>query len=254
MYGWRARLGLLVPSTNTTMESEWWRMVPVGVSVHTARMLKPVETNEEILIKMEEDHAEEAAAEVATANVDVIAFGCTTGSLVKGKGHDRQIADKIKALTSIPAVTTSTAVLSALRAFRITKVSLVTPYIDALNRKEVAFFEANGFHIVGVKSLELLHTSEIGRQESSVAYRMAKSLSATDCDGYFISCTNFRTIEVIEILEQELRKPVITSNQATLAASLNMAGVSLSSVSGYGSLFRIESQLENFAAGKAALD
>ncbi len=238
MYGWRARLGLLVPSTNTTMESEWWRMVPHGVSVHTARMLKPLETNEKVLIKMEEEHAEEAAKEVATAEVDVIAFGCTTGSLVKGKGHDKQIADRIMAVTGIPAITTSTAVLNALQAFGIKSIALVTPYIDELNQKEVAFLEENGFRVVGVKSLRLPRTREIGRQESTVAYRMAKSLSSKECDGYFISCTNFRTIEVIELLEQELGKPVITSNQATLAVALKLAGVSPNSVSGYGAIFR----------------
>lgn len=233
----------MVPSSNTTNEAEWWRMVPPGVSVHVARMLQGLQTNEDKISKMA-DHAEKAAEELATANVNVIAFGCTTGSLLKGKGHDRQLSDKITAVSGIPAITTSTAVLKALQALQIKKVAVVTPYIDELNRKEAEFLEANGFRVVEIKGLGLKTNIEIGNQESSIAYRMARTVSK-ECDGYFISCTNFRTIEVIEVLEQELQKPVISSNQATLAASLKIAGVSLSSVSGYGSLFRTELLLEN---------
>jgi len=235
MYGWRLRIGLLVPASNTTMESEFWRMAPEGVSVHVARMLLG-KVNEEDLLKMEA-YVELAAKELATAGVDIIAFGCTTGSLIKGKGYDQAIAEKITAVTGIPGVTTSTAVLEALRALKIGRVAIVTPYIDELNRREAEFIEANGIRVTKIVGLGLLDNLEIGNQEYYVPYKMAKSLRLDDCDGLFISCTNFRSIEVIEILEKEMDKPVISSNQATFAAVLKRGGVHLDSVKGYGSLF-----------------
>ncbi|NPV89957.1 MAG: maleate cis-trans isomerase [Firmicutes bacterium] len=236
MYGWRMRIGLMVPASNTTIESELWRMVPSGVSVHTARMLLG-KVNEEDLIKMEE-HVETAARELANADVDIIAFGCTTGSLVKGKGYDEQISDKIASITGIPAVTTSTAVLDALHSLDVKKVGVVTPYIDELNKLEKAFLKANGINVVEIKGLELLDNIDIGKQEPYIPYKLVKSLTMAECDGFFISCTNFRSIEIIEMLEGEIKKPVISSNQATLAAILKKGGINLTAVSGYGSLFR----------------
>ncbi|GAV26070.1 maleate cis-trans isomerase [Carboxydothermus islandicus] len=235
MYGWRLRIGLMVPASNTTMESEFWRMVPEGVSIHVSRMLLENVT-EEALIKMEE-HVERAARELATAKVDIITFGCTSGSLVKGKGYDMAISDKITSITGIPSITTSTAVLEALQLLNIKKVAVITPYINAINKREAEFLEANGIKVQEIVGLGLVDNTEIGRQEYYVPYRIAKSLNLADCDGIFISCTNFRTIEIIEILEKELGIPVISSNQATFAAVLRRGGVNLDSVKGYGSLF-----------------
>lgn len=236
MYGWRLRIGLMVPASNTTLESEFWRMVPEGVSVHAARMLLG-KVNEEDLVKMEA-HVELAAKELATAKVDVIAFGCTTGSLIKGKGYDQEIAEKITAITGIHSVTTSTAVLDALHILKIKRVAIATPYINDLNEREAEFIESNGVRVTKIVGLGLLDNIEIGNQEYYVSYRMAKSLGLVDCDGVFISCTNFRSIEVIEILEKEIGKPVISSNQATLAAVLKKGGINLDSIKNYGSLFQ----------------
>lgn len=237
MYGWRSRIGLMIPASNTTMESEFWRMAPEGVSVHVARMLLG-KVSEEDLIKMEA-HIEMAAKELATADVDVIAFGCTTGSLVKGKGYDQEISDKITAISGIQSVSTSTAVLDALRILQINHVVVVTPYTDHLNMLEKEFLEANGIHVAKIVGLDLLENTEIGCKEPYVPYRMLKALkpALAECDGVFISCTNFRTIEIIEMVEKELRKPVITSNQVTFAAALRKGGVNLDAVTGYGSLF-----------------
>ena len=86
--------------------------------------------------------------------------------------------------------------MEALWALKIKKVGVVTPYIEELNGKEAEFLEANGFEVVEIKGLGLLDNIDIGKQESSVSYRMVKGLAEKGCDGYSISCTNFRSIEV----------------------------------------------------------
>ena len=78
MYGWRGRIGLLVPSINTTMETEFWKMAPPGVSVHTARIAGGREGTPETLRGME-DASKAAARDVGMVEPDVVVYGCTSG-------------------------------------------------------------------------------------------------------------------------------------------------------------------------------
>jgi len=214
VYGWRRRIGLIVPSSNTTMEPEFWKMAPEGVSIHTARM-RLREVTEESLLEMER-HAKDAALELADAEVDVIVYGCTSGSLIKGKGYDKEIAKNLEEASGIKTITTSTAVLNALNTLDIQKVVVATPYIDSVNEREKEFLEANGIEVLRIKGLGIVKNTEIGRQEPWVAYKLALEVYTPEADGLFISCTNFRTIEIIDKLEVELGVPVVTSNQATM--------------------------------------
>ena len=135
MYGWRCRIGLIIPSDNTVMESEFNKVLYNldGISVHATRIFFGTLTIESLL-KMEEE-LERAARELKTAEVDVIAFGCTTGSLVKGKGYDKKIIDKIESITKTKATTTTTAVLCALEELGVEKIAVGTPYSDEINEK-----------------------------------------------------------------------------------------------------------------------
>ncbi|MCD6244010.1 MAG: aspartate/glutamate racemase family protein [Candidatus Korarchaeota archaeon] len=218
MYGWRARLGLIIPSSNTTMEEEFRKLLPKGISLHVARVrLRKVNVRE--LLEMER-YAKEAAQLLGDAGVDLIAYGCTTGSLVGGLGYDLRLAEEIKGTSGIKAITTAGAVLDALRQLSVEKVAVATPYIDEVNEKEKEFLEANGFQVVNIKGLQIEENLEIGRQPPEVAYRLAKDVDRPEAEAVFISCTNFRTIEVIAVLEADLGKPVFSSNTATLWASL----------------------------------
>jgi maleate isomerase len=235
MYGWRARIGLIVPSSNTTMESEFWRLVPEGVSVHTARM-SLVEVTPDALRKMAEDSLR-AAEELATAEVDIIVYGCTTGSLLEGIEWENKLRESIEKRTGIKTVTTAQAVVEALRELKAKKVVIATPYIEELNQREKAFLESNGFEVLRIKGLGIIKNTEIGRQPPWVAYRLAKEVFLKDADAIFISCTNFRTIEIIEPLEQDLGKPVVSSNTASLWFALRALNLGIS-IQGYGRLLK----------------
>jgi len=228
------RFGLLLPSSNTTMEPEFYRMLPKGFTVHTARMRLRRATIEE-LTRMEEE-MEEAAEELADADVDVIGYGCTSGSLIKGLGHDKEIVSEIERITGKPAVATAGSVLEALRSLASKRLAVATPYIEEVNEKEEIFLRDNGFEFVDFKGLGLADNVEIGKQDPMVAYNLVKQLNCKDADGIFISCTNFRTIEVIEKLETEYGKPVVSSNTATLWDMIRKVGVRVS-IAGYGRLF-----------------
>ena len=111
MYGWRGRIGLIIPSSNTTMESEFWRMVPEGVSIHTTRLkLLRVTVNE---LKEMAKNALHAAQLLATANVDVIVYGCTSGALIGGIEWEENLRKNIEEHVKIPTITTAFAVAFA---------------------------------------------------------------------------------------------------------------------------------------------
>src|SRR3989304_7560086 len=99
MYGWRGRIGLLVPSINTTMETEFWRIAPQGVSVHSARIAGGRHGTPEELRGME-NASKQAAQEVAMVEPDVVVYGCTRGRFFWGPAGKREIRQQLAAITT----------------------------------------------------------------------------------------------------------------------------------------------------------
>ncbi len=235
MYGWCGRIGLMVPTGNTTMESEFFRLCPEGVSVHANRVyLKDV--TPESLREMNEDAVRSAEGLVST-RPGVLAFGCTSGSFVGGKGYDEGLIRRIEDAACLPATTTTTAVLRALRLLKVRRIALATPYTEEINALEVKFLEDHGFEVTRAKGGGLVDTSDIQECEPQVAYCRAREVDDDRAEAVFISCTGFRTIEILETLEADLGKPVISANQATFADCLRILGVA-EVKPGFGSLFK----------------
>lgn len=215
------RLGLLVPSSNTTMEHEFNLMRPREATVHIARMrLKEVTLSK--LMDMEKE-IEPAALRLADAKVNVIGFGCTSGSLFRGLGHDQEIVMKIEKVADIPGVATAGAVVDALKALKLSRISVATPYTEEINSLEKRFLKENGFAIQKMKGLGITDNLKIGEQNPRTVYKLAREVDTARSDGVFVSCTNLRTIEVVGRLEKELKKPIVSSNTATLWAMLRRA-------------------------------
>jgi len=234
-YGYRAKIGLIVPSTNTVNEPEFNMMAPHGVSIHSARIMLLGKATEESYIKMGEETSR-AAAELGTAEVDVIAWGCTSGSVVVPR---EQLESHIVEASGIQAVTTIGAVLAALDALGAKRIALGTPYVDFVNQAEVKFLEDAGYAVTSMYGLELGETQEerrgIGRVPPESLFRLVRYIDRPEADIIFLSCTNLATVEMIAELEQEVGKPVVTSNQATFWHSLRTAGLR-DKIEGFGSL------------------
>jgi len=218
MYGWRGRLGLIVPSSNTTMEMELHEALPEGVSLHTARVPLRNVTEEE-LVKMNA-LAVEAAKLLRDAGVEMILYGCTSGSFIGGKDYEKELEMKIEAEVNVPVVSTSTAIVEALKMLDARDVLVITPYTDEINEREKEFLEANEFNVLDIRGLGIEDNTQIGKLEPYEAYRLAKASFMDEADAIFISCTNLRTFEIIEPLEEDLGIPVVTSNQASLWLAL----------------------------------
>ncbi len=237
MYGWRARIGILVPASDTTCENEFRKMAPEGVSIHVSRMAFPGTNTPEALSRLI-DEVEEVAKLLIPASVDAIAFCCTSGSFIKGPGYDQEIIRRIKRVFPGTVTTTTTSVIEAFKALDIKRVAVASPYIDEINQALKRYLESVGIEVVSIKGLGIVKDTEVGKLTPEVAYELAKKIDRPEAQAVFISCTNFRSLEVIDILEKDLEKPVVTSNQATMWNLLRLLGIH-GSIKRYGELFTL---------------
>ncbi|WP_446751716.1 maleate cis-trans isomerase family protein [Vulcanisaeta sp. JCM 16161] len=233
------KIGVIIPSSNTTVERELNRAIrEPEVTIHSSRiMLREVTLKG--LEEMERE-TERAAMELSTINPDIIAYACTTGSLFKGPNHHIEIKGRIERLTRVRAVATAGAVVDALKRLGANRVLVVTPYIDELNVKEREFLEAHGFKVVDIRGLGIVDNTVIGSLDPRTAYEAAiKAYNqfSSDFDALFISCTNWRTFEVIGVIERQINKPVISSNSATLWSILKELGIRVKLNYDLGTLF-----------------
>jgi maleate isomerase len=234
--GWRARIGVIYPGAGFHHLGDFFKLRPRGVAVGGTGV--PRHRNESVQAMLELDRrVVDAARLLAAHEPDVIVWMCTAGSFLKGKGHDERIIREMEEATGIPCTTTSTAVMEAFRELSGTRIALVTPYPDEVNEIEREFLEANGFRVVAAEGLNLTDNNILAHLSASVLYRVAKEVTPPEADIVFISCTGLDVLDIVEALEQDLGKPVVTSNQASYWLAFRMAGVG-DAVEGYGELLR----------------
>ena len=226
-YGFRARLGLIVPPTNTVNEAEWARMLPDGVTFHTVRM--PIHLDAGSTTGRRKLVADIVARvrELAEARVDVVAYACTAGSMVNPLDA---LARQVEAETGVALVTTAAAIVRALQHLGARKVSIATPYHDVLNAHEVEFLRDNGIETLRIAGLGLgangpADFPRIAENPLATVESHARAVHVPAANALLITCTDFPTLPLLGRLEHDLGIPVVTSNQATLWAALRRAGV-----------------------------
>ena len=237
-YGWRAKIGLIYPAEGLVMEPEFSAMAPDGVSVHTARVDLLATSIEGLSNMMDDDRIEVAARMLGHRTpTDVVTFGGTSATFMRGIGYDQQVIERMEAvMTNVPASTTSTAALRALGAVGAKRVSFVGPYVAEVTELGGKFFAANGFEVTGAHGMGVSDNLELNDISLESVYAYTKSVVEPEADTIFISCTGIRTIGAIEALEADLGRPVVTSIQATFWDALCIARVHDVSP-GFGSLF-----------------
>jgi arylmalonate decarboxylase len=229
------RIGTIVPVSNTTNEVEFNRFKPDGVTVHFTRV--PLDSNpaaDDFQTML--NAAGKAAEELAATGADVVNYGCTSGSM--SCPSDRLLG-VLKECSGKPALSTAGAILDALRHLGLKRIAMATPYVEATNEKERAFIERHGFEVSAIKGLGLGGSLEkiqkISRIPAADAYDHARSVDSADAEALLICCTDFGTAEIVQDLENDLGKPVITSNTASFWSALRRAGVN-QPVEGFGRL------------------
>jgi len=257
-YGYRAKVGLVVVGPNLNPTPEISRMIPDYVQVRETRIhMEPV-VNVEECSKLSEPLGQAASllaeglSSPILGNRSAIAFACTAGSLVGGPGWDKKEVAMMEEATQgfsceryengslvqrkgIPCTTTATAAEEAMRFMGFKKIVIAGPYIDEINEKFRIFYNDSGFDVLKVEGLGIEDLYEMGATKPSQAYQIAMKAVVPEADGIFITCTNFRCSDVIEEIENDSGKPVITSNQSTAWHLMRLMGIN-EVVEGYGQL------------------
>ena len=240
MKTWAKKLGLINIASSTVMEREWGLMLDETFSFHIARLSLPegASTSSALREMLASTQLEIASAQLAEAEVDIICFGCTVGSLLGGVGWDQELIDRIERVSGIQATTTATEVVRAFQAVDAKTLAVATPYLEDMNQLEKIFFESKGFKVLTISGLQLGTDIEIGQQVPKDVASLVREVHTPEADCIFISCTNFRSFEIIELLEREFDVPVISSIQASLWGSLNRVGLT-QVCNGVGTLMRL---------------
>lgn len=231
-YGARLRIGMLVPSGNVIVEPQVNAMLPPGVALYATRL--PLRGSSEAELLAMAQNVEEAARLLGHAAVGLIAFNCTAVSTYS-KAMETGIQRRIAAAAGLPALMTSEAILEALKTLKSKRIVLLTPYIAEVNQREVRFLNESGFEVLSETGLGLNTNTEMALLEPEVWIELARKNKDSRADAYLVSCTAVRSAEVIEALERELGRPVVTSNQAITWHCLRKGGIE-DEVRGFGAL------------------
>jgi len=237
MYGWRANIGFMLPSSCLVYEQEFLKITRSldGVIGVPARLLI-TECDAAGLAAMN-SHIDLAARQLATCDCDVVVYMCTSGSFMDGNKGDERIRARVRELTGKPTMSTSQAVLAALKRLKLKRVVMLNPYNEDLTKREVQWLAANGIEVVDFHFRDIPENLDRGGQFPEELFQIANRMKWREADGFFLSCANVRYLDMIPLLEQHTGKPVVSSSAATTWLALRMAGVN-EPIDGLGQLLK----------------
>lgn len=223
-----ARIGVLVPFTNTNLEPDMQLLAPEDVGIYVER-LGGYDIDE---IPDDAQMAGLGSADLSLplhliqgARPDVILYGCTSATLTHGPAFDRDLAETIRAGSGAHSVTAAGALVHAVRRLGLRKIAFASPYVGAINDQAVAFLAAEG--------IETVSRADIGRELGNYGqgelvpeevFALGLEADEARAEAIVLSCTDMRSVEVVERLEAATGKPVICSNQAMMFQALELLG------------------------------
>lgn len=229
----RAKIGYILLATEQTIQDDIMKLRPEGVGIHVTRAPITDSITRHTLAAQVDALAQCASLLLPDGSLDVICYACTSGSLIIG---EQRVHDQLSlgAPTSIPTSLIS-CVIRALRKINARKIVVATPYLDEINKLEIAYLENSGFNVLSLSGLNLEKDSDMVRVAPEFISEFALSIDQHQADAIFISCGALRTLEVIDQIESKAGKPVIASNQAMIWDTLRLAGIN-DKFQGYGTL------------------
>lgn len=233
----RAAIGLIALASDLTSEPELRRFLSCeGVALYANRIPMPKLATVETLGDLEHGITRTVAGLVPDNHLDVIAFGCTSGTMAIGSSR---VAELIRAAK--PGIACSdpiSAGLKGLKQLGCRRIAVLTPYVDEVNAVVAAYICGRGFEIVAKGSFKQPGDPEMCRITPETIYHAGLELGSAEVDGLFVSCTALRVSPILDALEKALGKPVVSSNQALAWDCLRLAGCD-EPIAGYGRLLTL---------------
>ena len=219
----RARIGLIIPSSNRLTEPQMRHYAPTGVEIHVTR-LRMTGASHVPLAELLPRIVESTLA-LSDARCDAIVFHCTASSMEAGLHGEQQVIEAMRGATAAQVATTATATLAAMRALKLDHIALFSPYVAATHAHEITFLEEAGVNVIGGRALGLSGGDDYITVLPVEWLRIAETETPPQATGVFLSCTNIRAPEIVEQLERSLGRPVVTSNQAVLWYALRQCRI-----------------------------
>jgi maleate isomerase len=233
------RIGQIVPSSNTTMETEIPAMLRARESVeperftfHSSRMRMKRVTKEELAAMDAESHR--CAAELADARVDVIGYACLVATMSMGKGYHCQSERRLREVTAregapTPVVTSAGALVHGLKTLGAKKIAMVAPYMRPLTALVADYLESEGMQVVDAVSLEIPDNVEVGRRDPMALVGIYKQLALDGADVLVLSsCVQMPSLAAVPIVERECGRPVVSAAICTTYQMLQTLGLKTS--------------------------
>jgi maleate isomerase len=227
MIGWRARLGFLLPPGNPTVEAELMPLAPHGVSLHFHRMIAGgtpgaldghAERN-----RMMIEHVGDSVEILALVKPDIVVIAHTATSYHLGRDREAALLVRLAEAAGAPVVTAFSCIVAALQRLGVQRLALGAPYSAEVTAQGRAHLEAYGFAVVRAENLK--GVTNIYDETAERAYRLARSVDTSEAEAVLLSGTGMPTLSVLEMLEHDLKKPVLSSNAAMLWSALRECGV-----------------------------
>ena len=230
------RIGLVALSTDFSIEKDFnsiFLNLPIDLFVNRLPFYNPL--TDKNLVKMTEKLTEVTENILPNQTLDTVAYGCTSGTIAAGID---QIINKIQsAKPNCKVITPITSAVNALKHLNLKKISVFTPYPQAINEKVINYFKNEGFVIQSFASFNLESDLDIGKIDPQYLLEVLTKIDTSDAEALFISCTALPVFEIIQELENKIKKIVLSSNQALIWDSIRSVGYN-SSIEGYGKLLR----------------
>lgn len=227
------RIGQIVPSSNTTMETEIPAMLqrreqilPERFTFHSSRMRMQKVTKEE-LAGMDKE-SDRCAIELSDARVDVLGYACLVAIMSQGRGYHRASETRLHQATvdnggAAPVVSSAGALVEGLHAIGARKVSILTPYMKPLTALVVDYIESEGITVHDSLSLEIPDNLEVGRQPALNPAEHVKRLSTHGVDAVVLSaCVQMPSLASVQPTQDRLGLPVVTAAVATVYRMLKV--------------------------------
>lgn len=238
--GYRAKFGVIVPSTNTVVEHDFNMIGPRGVTFHTGRMYIEVPTLDSdetflALIGQIRDSISVAVRDVLTCRPDYMVMGMSAETFWNGVEGNRRFEARIRDATGLELSTGATSCRTALEVLGVERIAVLTPYQPVADREVARFFTEAGFSVSRAEGLKCPTATSIAEVTRPRLIDVLRDLDGEDVDAIVQAGTNLSMVRLAAEAEEWLGKPVIAINAATLWHALRANGFD-DRFEGFGSL------------------
>ncbi len=242
LLGYRAKVGIVVPSTNTTMEPEMHSMAPHGVTIHTARIYlaqSAVRSPEEAQKALEafQNALEIAIRDITTAEIDHLLIGVSALSFMGGVAGCQRFEETLKKVTNVPVTTAATAATAALRLYDFKRIGILSPHPAMFDEHYIRYFVELGYEVVKLHRIDCPTTLAIAMVDETRIRMALQDLSETGAEAIVQVGTDLVMTHLADEAERWMGKPVLAVNAAMLRHALRARGIS-DTLFGLGSLLR----------------